>query len=284
MHFGLTIFPTDYSIQPADLAMEAEARGFESLWLPEHTHIPTSRKSPWPGGAELPKYYYDTYDPFLSLAAAAAVTKKIKLATGICLVVERDPIHTAKEVSTIDRLSGGRFIFGIGGGWNAEEMASHGTAFATRFKLMRERIEAMKAIWTTSKPEYHGEFVNFPPMMTWPKPVQKPHPPIIVGGAFPHAARRAVRYGDGWVPIAGRAPYGDVNDYLPKFKQMVTEAGRDPAALPITLFGGIEDLDLLKRYRDTGVARVVTTLPPEPADKTLPVLDRWAELIRRVNN
>ena len=146
-----------------------------------------------------------------------------------------------------------------------------------------ERIEARKAIWTQSKPEYHGEFVDFPPMMTWPKPVQKPHPPIIVGGAFPHAARRAIRYGDGWVPIAGRAPYGDVNDYLPKFKQMVAEMGRDPAAVPVTLFGGTEDADLLKRYHEMGVARVVTTLPPEPADKTLPVLDRWAELIRRVN-
>jgi probable F420-dependent oxidoreductase len=217
------------------------------------------------------------------LSAAAVVTKTLKLATGVCLVVQRDPIQTAKLVASIDQVSGGRFLFGVGGGWNREEIEGHGAAFATRFKLMRERIEAMKAIWTQSKPEYHGEFVNFPPMMTWPKPVQKPHPPIIVGGAFPHAARRAVRYGDGWVPIAGRAPYGDVNDYLPKFKQMVAEAGRDPAALPITLFGGTEDADLLKRYRDMGVTRVVTTLPPEPAAKTLPVLDRWAELIRRVN-
>ena len=146
---------------------------------------------------------------------------------------------------------------------------------------MRERIEAMKEIWTENTAEYHGEFVDFPRMMTWPKPVQKPHPPIIVGGAFPHAARRAIRYGDGWVPIAGRAPYGDVNEYLPKFKQMAAEAGRN--AVPITLFGGTEDADLLKRYRDMGVDRVVTTLPPEPAAKTLPVLDRWAELIRRVS-
>ena len=175
-----------------------------SLWLPEHSHIPTSRKSPWPGGAELPKYYYDTYDPFLSLAAAAAVTKTIKLATGICLVVERDPIHTAKEVSTVDRLSSGRFIFGVGGGWNEEEMANHGTAFATRFKLMRERIEAMKQIWTQSTAAFDGELVKFEPMMQWPKPIQKPHPPIIVGGAFPHAARRAIAYGDGWIPIGGR--------------------------------------------------------------------------------
>jgi len=181
-------------------------------------------------------------------------------------------------------VSGGRFLFGVGGGWNREEVEGDGADFNASLKLMRERLEAMKAIWTQSKPEYHGEFVNFPPMMTWPKPVQKPYPPIIVGGAFPHAARRAVRYGDGWVPIAGRAPYGDVHDYLPKFKAMVPEAGRDLAALPITLFGGTEDLDLLKRYRDMGIARVVTTLPPEPADKTLPVLDRWSELIRRVNS
>ena len=159
------MFPTDYSIPPQDLAVEAEARGYESLWLPEHSHIPTSRKSPWPGGAELPKYYYDTYDPFLSLAAAAAVTKTIKLGTGICLVVERDPIHTAKEVSTVDQLSSGRFIFGIGAGWNEEEMANHGTAFATRFKLMRERIEAMKQIWTQSTAEFGGEFVKFEPML-----------------------------------------------------------------------------------------------------------------------
>ena len=232
---------------------------------------------------ELPKPYYEVMDPFVVLSAAAVVTKTLRLATGVCLVVQRDPIQTAKLVASIDQVSGGRFLFGVGGGWNREEIEGHGTAFKTRFKLMRERIEAMKAIWTQSKPEYHGEFVNFPPMMTWPKPVQKPYPPIIVGGAFPHAARRAIRYADGWVPIAGRAPYGDVNEYLPKFKQMAAEAGRDLAGLPITLFGGTEDADLLKRYRDMGVTRVVTTLPPEPADKTLPVLDRWAELIRRVN-
>jgi probable F420-dependent oxidoreductase len=222
-------------------------------------------------------------DPFVVLSAAAAVTKALKLATGVCLVVQRDPIQTAKLVASIDQVSGGRFLFGVGGGWNAEEIEDHGTVFKTRFKLMRERIEAMKEIWTKDKAEYHGEFVDFPTMMTWPKPAQKPYPPIIVGGAFPHAARRAIRYGDGWVPIAGRAPYGDVNEYLPKFKQMVAEAGRSPDALPITLFGGTEDADLLKRYQDMGVARIVTTLPPEPAEKTLPVLDHWGELIRRVN-
>jgi probable F420-dependent oxidoreductase len=277
MHFGLTIFPTDYSIQPADLAMEAEARGFESLWLPEHTHIPTSRKSPWPGGAELPKYYYDTYDPFLSLAAAAAVTKKIKLATGICLVVERDPIHTAKEVSTIDRLSGGRFIFGIGGGWNAEEMASHGTAFATRFKLMRERIEAMKTIWLQPKAKFSSEFVNFDEMMQWPKPVQKPHPPIVVGGGFPHAAKRAIAYGDGWIPIGGRS---DPLDVLPQFRQMAKDAGRDPASLSFDVFGAPREPDTLKRYRESGVDRAIFMLPSKSRDEVLPLLDRSVELMK----
>jgi probable F420-dependent oxidoreductase len=271
------MFPTDYSIQPTDLAMEAEARDFESLWLPEHTHIPTSRKSPWPGGAELPKYYYDTYDPFLSLAAAAAVTKKIKLATGICLVVERDPIHTAKEVSTVDRLSAGRFIFGVGGGWNAEEMANHGTAFATRFKLMRERIEAMKAIWAQPKAKYDGEFVKLDEMMQWPKPVQKPHPPIVVGGGFPHAAKRAIAYGDGWIPIGGRS---DPLDVLPQFRQMAKDAGRDPASLSFDVFGAPRDLEALKRYRDAGVDRAIFMLPSKSRDEVLPMLDQSAALVK----
>jgi probable F420-dependent oxidoreductase len=277
MHIGLTMFPTDYSIQPTDLAMEAEARDFESLWLPEHTHIPTSRKSPWPGGAELPKYYYDTYDPFLSLAAAAAVTKKIKLATGICLVVERDPIHTAKEVSTVDRLSAGRFIFGVGGGWNAEEMANHGTDFATRFKLMRERIEAMKAIWAQSKAKYSGEFVKIDEMMQWPKPVQKPHPPIVVGGGFPHAAKRAIAYGDGWIPIGGRS---DPLDVLPQFRQMAKDAGRDPASLSFDVFGAPRDPETLKRYRDAGVDRAIFMLPSKSRDEVLPMLDQSAALVK----
>ena len=273
MRIGLTIFPTDYSIQPPELALEAETRGFESLWLPEHSHIPTSRKSPWPGGPELPKYYYDSYDPFVSLGAAAAVTKKIKLATGICLIVERDPIHTAKEVSTVDRLSGGRFIFGIGGGWNAEEMANHGTAFASRFKLMRERIEAMKAIWTQARAKFAGEFVTFDEMMQWPKPVQKPHPPIIVGGGFPHAAKRAIAYGDGWIPIGGRL---NIFEVLPQFRKMAEDAGRDPASLSFDVFGAKSDLDLFKRYRDAGVDRVVLGLPTKSRDEVLPLLDQLA--------
>jgi probable F420-dependent oxidoreductase len=275
MHIGLTIFPTEYSIQPPELAIEAETRGFESLWLPEHSHIPTSRKSPWPGGPELPKYYYESYDPFVSLGAAAAVTKKIKLATGICLVVERDPIHTAKEVSTVDRLSGGRFIFGIGGGWNAEEMANHGTAFATRFKLMRERIEAMKAIWTQTRAKFASEFVTFDEIMQWPKPVQNPHPPIIVGGGFPHAAKRAIAYGNGWIPIGGRL---NVLEVLPQFRKMAEDAGRDPASLSFDVFGAAPDLDLFRRYADAGVDRVVLGLPSKSRDEVLPLLDEFAAL------
>ena len=275
MEFGASIFFTDYSIAPTALATAMEARGFESLWAPEHSHIPTSRLSPYPGGGDLPKSYYDVLDPFVALAAAAVVTKTLKLGTGVCLVIQRDTIQTAKLVASLDQISGGRFLFGIGGGWNAEEMADHGTEFATRFKKMREQIEAMILIWTKSKPEYHGEFVNFDPMMTWPKPIQKPHPPVIVGGAFPHAARRAIRYGQGWIPIAGR---GDITDQIPAFRKMAEEAGRDPATLPISLFSAKEDLDTLKRFRDLGVARVTVALPSAPADQVLPILDRWAGL------
>ncbi len=277
MHIGVTMFPTDYAIQPHELAVEAENRGFESLWFPEHSHIPTSRKSPWPGGAELPKRYYDTYDPFVALGAAAVVTRRIRLGTGVCLVVQRDPIHTAKEVSTVDRLSNGRVLFGVGGGWNAEEMADHGTAFETRFKLLRERIQAMKEIWTRSKPSFAGEFVKFEEMMQWPKPVQKPHPPIIVGGGFPHGARRAIAWGDGWMPIGGRDM--DPLEVLPRLRQMVAEAGRDQAAVPYTVFGVAMDGDVLKRYRDAGVDRAVFLLPSEARDKILPLLDEGARLL-----
>jgi probable F420-dependent oxidoreductase len=283
MDFGASMFMTDYSIGAAELGRALEERGFESLWNPEHSHIPLSRKTPFPGGGELPKQYYDAMDPFVTLTAAAVATTRLKLGTGVCLVIQRDTIQTAKLVASLDQVSRGRFLFGIGGGWNQDEMEDHGTDYRTRFKKMREQVEAMKAIWTETKPEYHGELVDFPPMMTWPKPVQKPHPPVIVGGAFPHAARRAVRYGDGWVPIAGRAPYGNVDDYLPVFKQMLAEAGRDIAQVPISMFGVRDDADLLKHYRGIGIARVVVGLAPENADKTLPVLDRWAGLIRQVN-
>jgi probable F420-dependent oxidoreductase len=281
MDFGASMFMTDYSMGAVELAQALEARRFESMWNPEHSHIPLSRKTPFPGGGDLPKPYYDAMDPFITLSAAAAATKKLNLGTGVCLVIQRDTIQTAKLVASIDQISQGRFLFGIGGGWNQDEMEDHGTVYASRFKLMREQIEAMKKIWTESKPEYDGELVKFGPMMTWPKPVRKPHPPVIVGGAFPHAARRAIRYGNGWVPIAGRG--GSLDDWLPGFKQMLSEAGRTMADVPISMFGTAPDLDLIKRYQDQGVARVVAGLPAEGADKVLPVLDKWADLIRKVN-
>jgi probable F420-dependent oxidoreductase len=284
MQFGAAMFFTDYSMGAAELARALEARGFESVWAPEHSHIPTSRRSPYQGGGDLPKQYCDVMDPFVSLAAAAAVTKTIRLGTGVCLITQRDPIQTAKLVASLDQVSGGRFLFGIGGGWNAEEMEDHGTVFKTRFKLMRERVEAMKEIWTKDAAEYHGEMVDFAPMAAWPKPVQKPHPPVIVGGAFPHSARRALRYGDGWIPNASRAHYADVTDYLPQFKQMASEIGRDVGEVPITIWGATEDYDRLSRYRDQGVSRLVVSLPPENAVAALPALDRWAELIRRVGS
>jgi probable F420-dependent oxidoreductase len=283
MDFGAAIFFTDYSMGPVELGRALEERGFESLWAPEHSHIPLSRQSPFPQGGDVPKKYYDVMDPFVTLAAAAAATTRLKVGTGICLVVQRDPIQTAKQVASLDQISEGRFLFGIGAGWNAEEMADHGTVFKSRFKLMRERVEAMKAIWTQSKPEYHGDLVSFPPMMTWPKPVQKPHPPVIVGGAYPYGARRAIAYGNGWVPHARRPTYGEVLNLLPDFQKMATAAGRDPATIPITIFGVDEDLDLIKRYRDAGVARLVFNLQPDKADEVLPVLDRCAQLMQQAH-
>jgi probable F420-dependent oxidoreductase len=279
MEYGVTIFPTGYSISPAELAVAAEERGFDSMWFAEHSHIPVSRKSPWPGGADLPKMYYDTFDPFVALASAASVTTKIKLATGICLVVQRDPIHTAKEVASLDHISKGRVLFGIGAGWNAEEMEDHGTVFKRRFKLMRERIEAMKAIWTENEAEYHGEFVDFDPTFAWPKPVQKPHPPIHVGGGFPGAAKRAVRYGDGWMPIYGR---DDITEYLPEFRKMAEEAGRDPDTLEVSIFGCVAKPDVLEKFRDAGVTRCVFGLPPADRETVLPILDGYTEVKNRV--
>src|SRR5271157_2738267 len=284
MHFGAAMFFTDYSMAPADLGRALEERGFESLWAPEHSHIPISRASPFPNGGELPKQYYDVMDPFVTLTSAAAATKTLKVGTGVCLVQQRDPIQTAKLVASIDVVSGGRFLFGIGNGWNQDEMEDHGTEFKSRHKRARENVEAMKEIWTKSKAEYHGEFVNFDPMMAWPKPVQKPHPPIIVGGAFPYGARRALHYGNGWMPHRSRTQYADVQALLPKFRQMTAEAGRDPASVPITIWGAKENLDLLKRDRDDGVSRVVVSLDSAKADAILPELDRWATLIRQLGS
>jgi len=283
LNFGTSMFFTDYSMAPGELAKALEERGFESVWAPEHSHIPLSRKTPFPGGAELPKRYYDAMDPFITLTVAAMATKTLKVGTGVCLVAQRDPIQTAKLVASIDTVSGGRFLFGIGNGWNQDEMENHGTVFTTRHKLARERVEAMKAIWTQTKPEYHGEFVNFGPMMAWPKPVQKPHPPVIVGGAFPYSARRAIRYGEGWIPQAARGGYSEIADMLPEFRKMAAEAGRDPKSIEITVWFPKQDPDLMQRYADLGVARVVFNLDSDKADKVLPVIDSLAGLMRKVN-
>jgi probable F420-dependent oxidoreductase len=279
MLFGGVMFFTDYSISAVELALALEERGFESIWAPEHSHIPLSRKTPFPGGGDLPKPYYDAMDPFVVLAAAGQATKTIKLGTGVALIQQRDTIQTAKLVASLDQICRGRFLFGVGGGWNQDEMEDHGTVYTSRFKRVRESIEAMKEIWTKEAAEYHGEFVNFDPMIARPKPVQKPHPPIHVGGAFPHGARRAIRYGDGWIPTAR----GDVTEVLAKFRDMAREAGRDPASIEITSFGVGEDLDRVKRLADRGVARVVASFPAEKAAAVLPIVDRWTAIMRHVN-
>jgi probable F420-dependent oxidoreductase len=280
MQYGLTIFPTDYSIHPTDLARAAEERGFESLWVAEHSHIPVSRKTPWPGGAELPKMYYDVVDPFVALSMAAAATTRLKVGTGICLVIQRDPIQTAKQVASLDMLSGGRFLFGVGGGWNVEEMENHGTRHETRWKLLRERIEAMKEIWTQKQAEYHGELVDFEPIFAWPKPVQKPHPPIHVGGAFPGGMRRALRYGDGWIPILGRGE-GDIVGHLPALREEAAKLGRSLDGFEVSAYGVPPDGERLRVFRDAGLARVLFFLPPAPKDEALKLLDTYAEVARK---
>ena len=264
-------------MKPVEFAKALEQRGFDSLWAPEHSHIPTSRNSPFPQGGDLPSKYYDVMDPFVSLTAAASVTSELKIATGICLVIQRDPIQTAKSVASLDQISSGRFLFGVGAGWNAEEMADHGTNFKTRMGLMRERIEAMTVIWTEDKASFNGNFVDFPEMITNPKPVQKPYPPILMGGAFPHGGRRAIEYCDGWLPHATRPEYGDLIHKLPEFKKMCNEAGRDPDTVPITVYGVADDPNLLLRYRDAGVKRVVFALPSEDDGRLIPDLDRYAK-------
>jgi probable F420-dependent oxidoreductase len=279
MKIGAVMFFTTDSMRPAELGKALEERGFESLWVPEHTHIPLSRESPFIGGGAMPRPYYDIFDPFLALNAAAAATTTLKIGTGIALIVQRDPIVTAKMVSTIDQLSEGRFLFGVGNGWNRDEIQNHGTKFETRNKLARERIET---IWTHDEAEYHGEFVNFEPMNQWPKPFQKPYPPIIVGGAFPYAAQRAIRYGNGWIPRADRLEHDGVGIVIEKFRAMATEAGRDPATLPISIFRVPDDLTQLCFCQDIGVDRVVFSLPAAKADTILPILDRWLAIKRKL--
>ena len=275
MQLGITMFPTDYSIGPAELARACEERGFESLFVPEHTHIPASRRTAYPGGTELPKEYSHTLDPFTALAAAAAVTTTLKLGTGVCLVIERDPIVLAKEVASLDHISGGRFLFGIGGGWNREEMENHGTDPRTRWRLLRERVEAMRAIWSTDEAEYHGEFVDFEAIWSWPKPVQQPGPPVLVGGSGPRTLDRVLRYGDGWMPIGTRAE--GLHGKIGELQQRAKEIGRDP--IPVSVFGARPRREALDELEAAGAERTILWIPPAPADTVLPILDRYAELI-----
>ncbi len=275
MHIGLTTYATDQSIAPGAFAQAAEERGFESLFLPEHTHIPVSRATPFPSGGDLPEWYARGLDPFVALAAAAATTTKLRLGTAVCLVVERDPITLAKEVASLDHLSGGRFLFGIGGGWNREEMLNHGTEPSTRWRLLRERVEAMRAIWADDVAEFHGEFVSFDPIWSWPKPVQRPGPPVLIGGVGRQAIERVVEYGDGWIP-----PMGWI-DELPVAVAALRrlEADRDVCPRPITVVGVKPKADVIGRLAQMGVARAVIAVPPGDADRVLPLLDRYALLL-----
>lgn len=278
MQYGASIFVTEYTIRPDELGREMEARGLESLWIPEHTHIPASRRTPYPAGGDLPKEYWHTYDPFLALTAAAMATTNLKLATGICLVIERDPIVTAKEVATLDRLSNGRAIFGIGGGWNAEEMENHGTEYKTRWRLLRERVLAMKEIWTKDEAEFHGEFVNFDPIWSYPKPVQKPHPPIVMGGNGATTFDRVIEYCDGWMPIAMRV--ANLTERIAELKHKAEAAGRDPNSIPVTIFAAKPDRAAIEKLEQAGVSRVVFLMPPADRETILPLLDQYAELMK----
>lgn len=278
MKFGVAIFPTADSAQPVELARRAEELGFESLWFPEHTHIPASRRTPYPAGGDLPEEYRRLYDPFVGLAAAAAATERLLLGTGICLVVERDPIVTAKEVATIDRISGGRFLFGVGAGWNLEEMENHGTEPSTRFALMRERVEAMKRIWTEDEASFHGEQVDFDAIWSWPKPVQTPHPPVLMGGNTNGALQRAVDIADGWLPNP-ETRMSVLAERVAELQRRAAAAGRDP--LPVTFYGVKPDPDSLAAYAAAGVDRAIFYLPPLPLAELEPALAGYARLAGR---
>ena len=277
MRVGVFYFPTDYGIDIRELARAAEERGFESLLLPEHTHIPTSRRTPYPGGGELPKAYSHTHDPFVALSFAAAATTKILLGTGICLIPQRDPIVTAKCVASLDQLSNGRVIFGIGGGWNVDEMENHGARYETRFKLMRERILAMKALWTQEEAAFHGEMVNFDPVWQYPKPAQKPHPPILLGGSSDHTLKRVVEFCDGWLPIA--RPSFNAKDEVPRLRQAASAAGRDFSTLSISVFGAPADEAVLANYREQGIDRAILAIPDLTRDEILRVLDTYKRFV-----
>jgi probable F420-dependent oxidoreductase len=269
MNFGVMMFPTEYSVAPAELARIVEQRGYESLFFPEHTHIPVSRRTPYPAGGELPREYWHTYDPFLALTSAAAATEKLRVATGICLVIERDPITTAKEVASLDHLSGGRLLFGVGAGWNLEEMANHGTDGSKRFGIMRERVEAMQAIWTQEEASYHGRHVDFDPIWARPKPLQQPHPPILVGGNGAGVCDRVLAYGDEWMPNA--MPDAEaLQERIRAFHERAQAAGR---RLGVTLYAAPAKAQAIGDYERAGVHRYVFHMQSAGRDDTERRLD-----------
>jgi probable F420-dependent oxidoreductase len=272
--YGLAIFLTDESISPADMGRLAEDRGFESLFLAEHTHIPVARQTPWgSSGEEMPRHYYRTLDPFVALTAAAAATTTLRVGTGVCLVIQRDPIVTAKEVASLDFLSGGRFEFGVGAGWNREEIENHGTPFDRRFGIMRERVEAMKALWTQEEASYQGRYVSFEPSAAWPKPVQQPHPPVLIGGNGERVLDRVLRYGDGWFPNSEEG----LGERIAELQRRAAEAGR--GHLPVTFFGADRDVGAIQRLTDAGVDRILFYLPSAPADEVERATDELVALI-----
>jgi len=278
MHIGTFYFPVSYGIEPGELGRELEQRGFESLFVCEHTHIPASRKSPFPGGGELPKRYSHTYDPFVALSFAAAATTKLVLGTGICLIPQRDPIVTAKSIASLDRLSGGRFVLGAGGGWNVEEMENHGAKYDTRFRLLRERLLAMKEIWTKEEATFQGEFVNFDRIWCEPKPLTKPHPPILLGGETDHTLRRVVEFCDGWFPRA--TPSTDPKELVGRLRQMASTSDRKFSEFQITVFRAPADQAKLAGYRDAGINRALVEIPDLSRDEILRHLDKIAPLAR----
>ena len=276
-NFGVQIFPTDQTIGPVELARAVEARGLDSLFFPEHTHIPVSRATPFPGGGDLPDWYWRSHDPFIALTAAAAVTERIRIGTGICLVIERDPIVLAKECASLDVLSGGRFILGIGAGWNKEEMQNHGASYKDRWKIVREKILAMRQIWTQDEAEFHGEFVDFDPIWSWPKPVQAGGPPVWMGANSKWVFDRVAEYCDGWMPIGGSGSGG-----MDNMKAALEARGRSMDDLTTALFGAPMDVDKLKGRLEQGFTDLIFSLPQSSPEKVLARLDQIADLVARV--
>lgn len=274
MRIGLFPFCTDYSMPIDRLAIAAEERGFDSIWLPEHTHIPANRRTPYPGGGDLPKEYSHTLDPFVALGIAAGVTTQLKLATGICIAIEHQALTLAKTVATLDHISNGRVLLGLGAGWNREEMENHGTQYSSRFRKLEEQMAALKEIWTHDEASFHGEFENFDDVWSWPKPVQKPHPPLILGGETDHTLRRIVRYGDGWLPRAMKPEI--VTKGMARLAQFAEEAGRDPASISVSVFAPPPKDIVINQFRETTVERVILMIPPQDEAKTLARMDRYA--------